>query len=263
MSTETVQPPRPLQGKTIVVTRPAAQAEPLCAVIEAAGGKALRFPLLEIGPPENDAALQAVEGRLAQFAIAIFISPNAVEYSLPRLLARQDWPQHLLPAAVGQGTVRTLAAHGIQGCIAPESRFDSESLLDCPALAATAVAGRRIALFRGDGGRELLADTLRARGAEVIGIPCYRRLPPRHDVALLRAAWAAGALDAITLSSSEGLRYLHERLDEAGRDRLAQTPVFVPHARIAENARQLGLRQVILTAGADAGIVAGLCAHAW
>lgn len=245
------------------MTRPAAQAEPLCAAIEAQGGRALRFPLLEIGRPESDAALQAIEGQLEQFSVAIFISPNAVEYSLPRLLARQTWPARLQPAAVGQGTVRTLATHGIHGCIAPESRFDSESLLECPALAAHAVAGKRIVLFRGDGGRTLLADALRARGASVLGVPCYRRLPPRHDVALLNAAWAAGKLDAITLSSSEGLRYLHERLDAAGRTRLAQTPVFVPHARIAENARELGLQQVILTAGADAGIVAGLCAYPW
>jgi uroporphyrinogen-III synthase len=80
---------------------------------------------------------------------------------------------------------------------------------------------------------------------------------------VLHAAWDAGQLDALTVSSSEGLRYLLDLLDAAGRARLMATPLFVPHARIADNARALGLQQVILTGPADAGIVAGLCAYNW
>jgi uroporphyrinogen-III synthase len=82
-------------------------------------------------------------------------------------------------------------------------------------------------------------------------------------VAPLLAAWRAGRLDALAVSSSEGLRYLYDGLDDEGRRFLAATPVFVPHARIAENARALGLGRVIETAAADAGIVAGLCAYNW
>lgn len=253
----------PLAGRTIVVTRPRDQAAPLAEAIAAAGGTPMIFPLLEIAAAADPAPLARAVARLGDYCLAIFISPNAVAYSLPAILAAGPWPPALLPAAVGQGTVKALAALGVAGCIAPTERFDSEALLELPELQASLVNGKRVAILRGDGGRELLADTLRARGAEVDCITCYRRSPPAAGPAALLAAWQAGALDAITVSSSEGLRYLVDMLDAAGRARLAATPVFVPHARIAETARSSGLQQVVLTAPADAGIIAGLCAYNW
>ena len=253
----------PLAGRTIVVTRPQAQAAPLAEAIAAAGGTPLVFPLLEIAPAADPQPLAEAVARLDAYAVAIFISPNAVDYALPAILARGPWPAGLLPAAVGQGTVKALLAQGVAGCIAPTERFDSEELLALPELAANRVAERRIAIFRGDGGRELLADTLRERGASVDCITCYRRSGPSAGVAPLLAAWCATKLDAITVSSSEGLRYLVDLLDAEGRDFLHQTPLFVPHARIAENARALGLSNIVLTEGADAGILAGLLAYNW
>lgn len=258
-----MNPVGPLAGKTIVVTRPQAQAAPLAEAIAAAGGTPLVFPLLEISPAADPRPLAAAAERLADYALAVFISPNAVDYALPDLLAHGPWPAALTPAAVGQGTVKALAAHGIAGCVAPTERFDSEALLELPALAARQVAGKRVAIFRGDGGRELLADTLRQRGATVDCIPCYRRSGPSDGVAPLLAAWREGRLHALTVSSSEGLRYLVDLLDAEGRARLQNTPVFVPHARIAENARALGLSNIILTDAADAGILAGLRAYNW
>ena len=258
-----MNPPGPLAGKTIVVTRPRAQAGPLAAAIAAQGGQPLVFPLLEISPAADTQPLADAVARLADYSLAVFISPNAVDHALPAILARGGWPAGLLPAAVGQGTVKALAAHGVAGCIAPDERFDSEALLALPELAAERVAGRRIAIFRGDGGRELLADTLRARGAEVDCVSCYRRSGPADGVASLLDAWRAGRLDALTVSSSEGLRYLVDLLDAEGRAWLQKTPVFVPHARIADNARALGLSNIILTEAADAGILAGLGAYNW
>lgn len=253
----------PLAGRTIVVTRPQAQAAPLAQAIVLAGGEPLVFPLLEISPAADPQPLIAAASRLADYALAVFISPNAVEHALPVLLAQQAWPPSLIPAAVGQGTVKVLAERGIPGCIAPTERFDSEALLDLPELAAGRVRGKRVAIFRGDGGRELLADSLRERGATVDCITCYRRSGPSAGVAPLVAAWRAGRLAALTVSSSEGLRYLFDLLDEEGRAFLQKTPIFVPHARIAENARALGLSNIILTAAADAGLLAGLVAYNW
>lgn len=252
-----------LAGRTIVVTRPQAQAAPLAEAIAAAGGTPLVFPLLEISPAADPQPLADALARLDQYAFAIFISPNAVDYSVPALLAHRTWPPGLIPAGVGQGTVKALAAHGINGCVAPTERFDSEALLALPALAAERVAGKRVAIFRGDGGRELLADSLRERGATVDCVPCYRRSGPSAGVAPLIAAWRVGRLDAITVSSSEGLRHLFDLLDSDGRNWLQNTPVFVPHARIAENARALGLSNIILTDAADAGLFAGLRAYNW
>jgi uroporphyrinogen-III synthase len=253
----------PLAGRTIVITRPQAQAAPLAEAIAAAGGNPLIFPLLEISPAADPQQLAEAAARLGDYSLAVFISPNAADHALPVLLARGPWPGGLIPAAVGQGTVKLLAERGLHGCIAPTGRFDSEALLDLPELAAGSVAGKRVAIFRGDGGRELLADTLRQRGATVDYISCYRRSGPAHGVMPLLTAWRAGRLDAITASSSEGLRYLVDLLDVEGRAFLQKTPLFVPHARIAENARALGLNNIILTEAADAGILAGLVAYNW
>ena len=253
----------PLAGRSIVVTRPRAQAEPLAEAIAAAGGVPLIFPLLEIAAASDPKSLTVAVHRLADYSLAVFISPNAVDYAVPAILASGAWPAELVPAAVGQGTVKALAALGISGCVAPTQRFDSEALLELPELAAERVSGRRVALFRGDGGRELLADTLRERGATVDCITCYRRSGPSGGLAPLLAAWREGRLDALTVSSSEGLRYLVDLLDDEGRAFLQRTPLFVPHFRIAENARALGLSNIILTDAADAGILAGLRAYNW
>jgi uroporphyrinogen-III synthase len=253
----------PLAGKTIVVTRPLAQAAPLAEAIAAAGGKPLIFPLLEISPASDPQALDEAVARLADYSLAVFISPNAADHALPQILAQGPWPTTLIAAAVGQGTVRALAVRGIHGCVAPTERFDSEALLQLPELAAERVAGKRVAIFRGDGGRELLAETLRQRGATVECITCYRRSGPSDGAQPLMAAWRTSQLDALTVSSSEGLRYLVELLDAEGRAFLLKTPLFVPHARIAENARALGLSNILLTEAADAGILAGLVAYNW
>ena len=253
----------PLAGRSIVVTRPQAQAAPLAEAIAAAGGIPLIFPLLEISSASDPQPLAEAVARLADYGLAIFISPNAVDYALPAILARRQWPAGLLPAAVGQGTVKALVAHDVNGCIAPTERFDSETLLSLPELAAEQVRGKRVAIFRGDGGRELLADTLRQRGATVDCITCYRRSGPTKGALPLLKAWRAGQLAALTVSSSEGLRYLVDLLDAEGRAFLQRTPLFVPHARIAENARALGLSNILLTAAADAGILAGLVAYNW
>lgn len=252
-----------LAGRTIVVTRPRAQAEPLMAAIAAAGGEALLFPLLEIAPATDPRPLARAVAAIDGYDLAVFISPNAVDYSLPAILAQGPWPPTLVPVAIGQGTVKALAARGIAGCVAPRERFDSETLLAQPELQEDAVRGRAIAIFRGDGGRELLAETLRQRGARVDCVACYRRSGPVGDGAPLLAAWQADKISALTVSSSEGLRYLVDLLDEPGRALLRATPVFVPHPRIAENATALGLSSVVLTEPADAGIVAGLCAYNW
>lgn len=255
--------PGPLAGRTIAVTRPRGQAVTLVGAIAAAGGNALLFPLLEISSADDPRPLAAAVDRLAETAVAVFVSPNAVDHALPAILARGRWPAGLLPAAVGQGTVRALAARGVEGCVAPVDRQDSEGLLACPEFAAARVAGRRVAIFRGNGGRELLADTLRERGAIVDCVTCYRRSGPSEPAAVLLAAWRDGRLDALTVSSSEGLRHLVGLLDAEGRRYLQATPLFVPHPRIAEQARELGLERIILTAAADAGLVAGLVAYNW
>jgi uroporphyrinogen-III synthase len=247
---------RPLQGKGIVVTRPAHQAQRLVRLIEEAGGRALRFPAIEIRDIEDPRPLEALLARLDEFDIVIFVSPNAARKGLERIGAHRTLPAGAVVAAIGSGSRRELARHGVKQVIVPERGFDSEALLEQPALRE--VAGKRIVIFRGVGGRELLGERLAARGARVEYAECYRRARPELDCAPLLAAWARGEVHAVTASSSEGLRNFHEMIGAAGRERLRATPLFVPHPRIAEAARALGLERVQVTDPGDEGVVAAL-----
>jgi len=120
------------------------------------------------------------------------------------------------------------------------------------------MAGKRVVIFRGDGGRELLGDTLAARGAAVEYAECYRRWRPQADVAPLLARCEEHSLDAFTVSSSEGLANLSTMLGAAGRRCLERTPLFAPHERIASAARKLGVQTVVLTEAGDEGMIEGL-----
>lgn len=255
-----------LTSLNIVVTRPREQAVSLAQRIAQLGGNSVLFPLLEISPVTDAAPLRALVARLAEFQMAIFISPNAVSYGLNAIAAAG---KTLTPspspasgrggvrvATVGQGSAKLLREAGIDHVIAPTERFDSEALLALSELQN--VAGWRIAIFRGDGGRELLGDTLKARGATVEYAACYQRAKPQFAAADLLAAQP----HALTVTSSEALGYLWEMLDEPARTRLCHLPLFVPHARIAEAARLRGWMDVRVTAGGDDGLMAGLLAWA-
>lgn len=253
---------KPLQGRRILVTRPAAQSAALASLIAERGGEAICFPLLDIRPVDDWQPLDDAIVRLDRFALAIFISPNAVEFSLPRLLARRPWPACLQAAAIGPGTVSRLADFGITETIVPQGRYDSEALLALPPLQVGAIAGKQVLILRGNGGRELLAETLGARGATVECVACYRREPP-SDSSMIVSLLRNNGLDALTLSSSEGLRNLLDMLDTGSRERLLALPVFVPHQRIVEEAKRHGLSRVMLTGPADAGLVESLCDFCW
>jgi uroporphyrinogen-III synthase len=123
------------------------------------------------------------------------------------------------------------------------------------------VAGQRVVIFRGDGGRELLGDTLTARGARVDYVECYRRARPQADARPLLDAWDGNALHAVTITSSEGMRNLYAMVGESGRAQLRGTPVFAPHPRIATVARELGCSHVIDTAPGDDGLMEALQGH--
>jgi uroporphyrinogen-III synthase len=247
---------KPLARRGIVVTRPAHQAQALTRLISGAGGKPLPFPVIEIRDIEDPAPLLGLIDRLHEFNVAIFVSPNAAERGMAVVKARRAWPAKLKAAAVGSGGVKTLQRHGVTDVIAPEGRFDSEALLELPAFAL--VYGKRFVVFRGVGGRELISETLTERGAVVEYAECYQRVRPDNDVAPLLRAWERNELDAIAVTSSEGLRNFLDMIGARGRELALRTPVFVPHPRIAETASDLGVLKVIVTGPGDEGLLTGL-----
>ena len=248
-----------LRGRGIVITRPAGQADTLARLIERAGGRPIVFPVIAIVDVPDPARLDAVIGALDAFDSAIFISPNAVERGMAAIGARRTLPPSLRMMAIGSATARALREHGVTSVVVPRTRFDREALLELPELSD--VAGKRIVIFRGEGGRALLGDTLAARGASVEYAECYRRVRPENDVSRLLASWSAHAIGGVVATSSEGLRNLHDMIGERGRDRLASTTLFVPHPRIAQTAAELDLASVVLTRPGDEGIVEGIVRH--
>lgn len=236
-----------LAGRRILVTRPSHQAGKLADSILAAGGVPVLFPLLEITPVADPAALYDQVSQLADYQLAIFISPNAVEQGVAAMRTvglKPDLPCKI--ATVGQGSAQALRELGFDDILVPRERFDSEGLLALPELQD--VAGWRVMIFRGDGGRALLGDTLKARGAIVDYATCYQRNAP------LLAAIDWRSLDAITITSSEALSYLRQRMTESQLN----IPLFVPHPRIAALAQQQGWQHIFPTESGDAGLLAAL-----
>jgi uroporphyrinogen-III synthase len=242
---------QPLAGRTILVTRAPRQAAALAEAIRAAGGSAFEFPALDFEAVPGH-ALQASLAQVAAADIVIFISPNAADFGMAAI---GTLPTASSVFAVGPGTARALAAHGVGRAITPDGQ-DSEALLALPQLRD--VDGKRLVIVRGVGGRALLGDTLAARGAEVHFMECYRRLRPSADAAPLLARWQAGGIDAVTVASIETLHNLASLLGEAGAPLLARTPFFAPHEKIAAAARSFGIAHATATPGGDSGLVAGL-----
>jgi len=236
----------------VLITRPARQSAGIAGRIAALGGRAVVFPAIVILPPSDGEALARAHSSLGGYDFAFFVSANAVEYGAPD---PRRWPPRLVAFAPGPGTAEALADLGIGPVRLPTTTFDSDGLLALPELAA--VAGRRALIFRGESGREQLADALRARGAHVDHVACYRRAPPRSGAAGLAEAFADGRIDAVAITSSEGLDNLWALVDDATRARWRRVPTFVPHPRIAAHATELGL-VAVPTAGGDAGLLAGL-----
>jgi len=249
----------PLTGRHVVVTRPAGQAAHFATALTEAGAIPVLYPVLEICDIEDLAPLLDAAIRLDSFDLAVFVSPNAIEKALALILPRRSWPTALRVAALGKSSERELARNGIHDVISPPLRFDSEALLELPELID--VRDKRVIIFRGDGGREVLGDTLKSRGATIEYVTCYRRARPQTDPAPLLKLWEQGRLDAVTLTSSEGLRNFFDMLGHLGQAWLKKTPAFVPHARIAEQAQALGLNKVIATEPGDDGLMAGLRAY--
>ncbi|MFC4160316.1 fused uroporphyrinogen-III synthase HemD/membrane protein HemX [Chitinimonas lacunae] len=243
---------RPLADRRILVTRPAQQADRLAALLREAGAQPLLAPMITIADTSKPETLDEVLRRLDDYDLAVFVSPSALD----RVMARRPaWPARLPAAVVGPTSAERARELGIDEVIVPSTSYDSEGLLAEPALAE--MHGQRVVLFRGNGGRELLADTLAERGASVDIVEAYRRLPPTLSQAELRHLLEAGC-DAVTVSSSEALDNLFNLAGEELAPLLRQQCFLVSHPRIGETARRHGVTRVLPTAAGDAGLVATL-----
>jgi uroporphyrinogen-III synthase len=248
-----------LAGRGIVITRPRERSGRLVALIREAGGRPVVFPALEIVDPVDSRSLRVLIERLEHFDIAVFISPTAAAKGLACVHARREWPVGLRAAAIGKGTARELRRLGVDDIIVPAEGADTEALLAMAQFQA--MQSKAVVIFRGTGGREVLADTLRRGGATVEYAECYRRARPSGDAQMLLRAWGRGELHATTATSREALDNLVEMVGTLGRHWLRKTPMFVSHERIATAARAHGIVEVHVAPSGDEALLEAMARY--
>lgn len=244
-----------LSGVTVLLTRPephsAEQAARLPAAIRALGGEVEILPLIQIEPLDEQELAPQTRTRimnLDQYHKAIFVSTNAARLGMSWI--DRYWPQ--LPTgleayAVGPGTGRVLQEF-TWPVYWPDQGITSEDLLRLPRMQQ--VDGQRVALFRGVGGREVLAGTLRERGAIVDYLELYRRNPPAYDERVLIDLLERQPVAAAVVTSAQILEVMLQFV--AGHISLLQdTVVIVPSERIRQLALEAGLPKVVNAGGAD------------
>ena len=232
-----------LRGRMVVITRPAGTAAALVRRVRAAGGVPLLLPGLALRRVTDEAAVREdLQAALAD-DVLIFNSPAAVRAAAALASLRTS----ATVLAVGQGTARALRRHGVQAPLAP-ARQDSEGVLDHPALQV--LRGRRIALIGAAGGRGVLRDELRARGAQLRELHVYQRVAPRLDRRHVEALLHLGVSALVLLSSAEALQNLCRILPPAALARLFATTAVVSSERLASAARDAGFARIALATSA-------------
>jgi len=230
-----------LKHKRILVTRPIGRADKLCQLINDADGEAIHYPVIDIIPAKKSPQLQQIIEDLPLYDIAIFISPSAVIETLKQL----SLPDKIKVAAIGSKTELMLKQHGINTSI-KNSGLNSETLLTLPAFQSKEINHKKIVIFRGIGGRELLANTLKKRGAITDYAETYERalakLPALTENQIKQ-------LDAITISSNEGLDNLMSLIDE--QPLIFNIPIIVASPKTYDNAKYYGFNSIHLADNAS------------
>lgn len=266
--------PNDLHDQCILVTRPKPQGEELCARIKELGGKPIYFPTIEIKPIQDKDLFRQYMESLPDYDWLIFISPQAVFHSSAWI--HQYWPR--LPdktklAAIGEGTSRALQAAGFTDITHPLDEWNSEGLLKLLCF-KEGVAGKKIMLVTGAGGREVLADTFTSRGAIITHWVVYERVLP------VARMTDEDQIDIIVCTSGESLRNLIKLTGQTtqshpptpqtqchpreggdlfgmnpqlnGNDNpLISIPLVVISQRLVELAHELGFKKVFLSKNAS------------
>ncbi len=254
----------PLTGINLLITRPVMPASRTATRLAALGATPLVFPTTIIEPPADAAPLKVALANISDYYAAIFVSPSAAEMTLAPLGSiAKKLPATLHVFAPGPGTAEELSLRGVDNAQMPETSFDSEGLLALPSLQAGAIKGKRIVIFRGNDGRELLREELVKRGAIVDAITAYHRRAPNTPPTGLLELLRAGKINALSAMSSDAITNLVPLIPAAERATLIFTlPVYASHERIKVTACDVGFRNVIETEAGDAGLITALLARA-
>ena len=259
---------RPLEGKTVVVTRPREQAASLVEPLEHLGAEVLLAPTIRIVPRTlDDEIVRVVVNDLAGYRLIIFTSANGVQVFLGYLtelglpLASLD---DAIVAAVGPKTASALEERGVT-CDVVADDFVAEGLLDTLEKRAVAPAGTRVLIPSARLARAVLPDALRANGAVVDVLPVYDSMPAER---LQAPAERIERADFITFTSSSTVQQFVGLMEAAGAgrplaERLSDAALCSIGPVTSETLRQLGLPVAVEAAEhTAAGLVAAIAATA-
>lgn len=271
---------------TVIVTRPAQDAQFLIDALRARGRTVLPLPVIAIRPVDDPSALARTMARITDYRLVVFVSPNAIRQALAHRSGA--WPRDVTIGVMGPGSVATLAASGIAApgneVVAPapsggpggirNDRFDSEALfatLDATLGLSHDFEGR-VLIVRGNGGRAWFADRLQSLGIAVDEVEAYRRVCPEVDAVAslaLTRLFTARLPAVFVVTSSEGVGNLMSIVERAiARGAAASSqdveswlfgmPIVASHRRIAETARRAGFSRVALCGPGDVGVLAAI-----
>jgi len=265
-----------MSTKTIVVTRPSGQARQLIEIltnsIEKSGvakrslPEIISLPLLTIVPKMDDHLADHIASALKDVDLAIFSSPNAIECVM-RLVERdwQEFSKQIIPIGVMGGSSKlALQNHGIgqeknpTPILIPKNneQWDSEGLWQELQTLDWDWKTKKIIIFKGEGGREWLSDTLVKTGAKVEAISTYTRVPldldnpawhAIHEMDFSKSLWL--------LTSSEAVRYLGQVVKDQFPAGLQSASALCPHHNIADTAQMIGFGEVFTTEPGDEALI--------
>ncbi|MFZ6846791.1 uroporphyrinogen-III synthase [Undibacterium sp. RuRC25W] len=248
----------------VIITRPIAQARDFAEKVRRIGAEAILFPLIDIRALEDQREIAKEADALDQFSLVVFVSPNAIDAFMPHVT---NWPPSLTIAVMGSGSRHALVRYGLTEqntrIVSPANtlKTDSETLLEV--LDTDALAGKKVLIVRGNGGREFLSDALRSAGAEVQLLSSYERMTPDFDGRKQAELMQLLSVDnRWVITSSEALRTLVDWVKQLQSGefvaKLQHQEIIVPHVRIAETAQRLGFHFITLTASGDESVLVAL-----
>ena len=234
---------RPLFGRRVVVTRARAQAGELSVELEKLGAEVREFPTIEIRPPQDFAPLDNAIRELDSFDWIVFTSANGVYAFLKRLryndLDLRAVPRSAKVAAIGPATAERLEEAGLRVDVIPDE-YRAEALIE--ALDTETLAGSRFLIPRAKVAREILPETLREAGAEVIVPPAYETVPVSEGSNELAGLLEAGEIDCVTFTASSTVENFAGTFGENTARLLANTSVACIGPITADTARSHGIK---------------------
>ncbi len=228
-----------LRGKTILITRAAAQSQELRDGLERFGARVLECPTIELLPVDDWSDVDRAINTLNSYQWLLFTSANAVDYFMKRVEALGASCSTPI-AVVGSATAGKLAEWHLAPTLIPRT-FSAEGLLE---VFPSSLPGVRILFPRAETARELLPEELRRRGALVDVVTVYRTLKAAAGVRDLRTILRAEKIDCIVFTSPSAVHFMADAVEDLSTV-LEEAVVAVIGPATREAAASHGLRSIV------------------